>query len=81
MEQDIITTLRSRSKFNAIVSLIRWKELTGGDVKFESDLLISTVTYPLAKITSRQTEKENDEREFVSYPELAFIGFTQKSHG
>lgn len=32
-----------------IDKIIRWKELTGCEVKFNSDLLISTVTYPLAK--------------------------------
>ena len=39
-----------------IDKIIKWKELTGGDVKFESDLLISTVTYPLTKFNSRQFE-------------------------
>ena len=44
-----------------IDKIIKWKELTGGDVKFESDLLISTVTYPLAKVNSRQTEPAGGE--------------------
>ncbi len=38
-----------------IDKIIKWKELTGSDVKFESDLLISTVTYPLAKMNSRHS--------------------------
>lgn len=47
-----------------IDKIIKWKELTGSEVKFESDLLISTVTYPLAKSNSRQNSQisgENDE--------------------
>jgi len=30
--------------------------LTGSEVKFESDLLISTVTYPLTKVNSRHVK-------------------------
>lgn len=56
--------------------LIRWKELTGKDVIFESDVLIATVTYPLsANVLSRQEEtggvingviKSEDERIVLS---------------
>ena len=35
-------------------------------MKFESDLLISTVTYPLAKIDSRQLDYANGENEEIN---------------
>lgn len=44
-----------------IDKIIKWKELTGGEVKFESDLLISTVTYPLAKVNSLQIKHVSGE--------------------
>ena len=44
-----------------IDKIIKWKELTGSEVKFESDLLISTVTYPLSKNNSRQIDNVGDE--------------------
>ncbi len=43
------------------LEIIRWKELTGYDVKFESDLLISTLIYPLAKSNTRQANIPNGE--------------------
>jgi len=61
-----------------IDKIIKWKELTGGEVRFESDLLISTVTYPLAKIKSRQAEntggenngENNDEKKLIEQIKL-----------
>jgi len=44
-----------------IDKILKWKELTGAEVKFESDLLISTVTYPLAKTNSRHAENKYGE--------------------
>lgn len=59
-----------------IDKILRWKELTGKDVIFESDILIATVTYPLsANVLSRQEEtggvingviKSDDERIVLS---------------
>lgn len=59
-----------------IDKILRWKELTGKDVIFESDILIATVTYPLsANVLSRQEEtggvingviKSEDERIVLS---------------
>lgn len=59
-----------------IDKILRWKELTGKDVIFESDILIATVTYPLsANVLSRQEEpggvingviKSGDERIVLS---------------
>lgn len=61
-----------------IDKIIKWKELTGCDVKFESDLLISTVTYPLNKVNSRQSEhldgenngENNDENRLIEQIKL-----------
>ncbi len=44
-----------------IDKIIKWEELTGNEVTFESDLLISTVTYPFAKEKSRHAESSNGE--------------------
>ncbi len=44
-----------------IDKIIRWKELTGYDVNFDSDLLISTLTYPLAKSNTRQANISSGE--------------------
>lgn len=59
-----------------IDKIVKWKELTGKDVIFESDILIATVTYPLsANVLSRQEEtgsvingviKSDDERIVLS---------------
>ncbi len=49
-----------------IDKIVKWKELAGGDVKFESDLLISTVTYPLAKANSRRTEQPKGESDEIN---------------
>ncbi len=57
-----------------IDKIIKWKELTGGDVKFENDLLISTVTYPLPKVNSRHYDhtfgenngENNDENKLIA---------------
>lgn len=59
-----------------IDKILKWKELTGKDVIFESDILIATVTYPLsANVLSRQEEtgsvingviKSDDERIVLS---------------
>ncbi len=53
-----------------IDKIIKWKELTGSEVKFESDLLISTVTYPLTKVNSRQSEKTKDEIKYEINDEI-----------
>lgn len=45
-----------------IDKIIKWKELTDSNVKFESDLLISTVAYPLAKANSRHSEYLSGEK-------------------
>lgn len=45
-----------------IDKILSWKKLTGKAVTFESDMLISTITYPLASTKdSRQRGKNNGE--------------------
>lgn len=39
-----------------IDKILRWKDLTGNAVVFNSDALISTLTYPLKTDSSRQNE-------------------------
>lgn len=44
-----------------IDKILKWRNLTGNIVTFNSDMLISTVTYPLASSNSRQIDEKNGE--------------------
>ena len=74
-----------------IEKISRWKNLTGKAVSFHSDLLVSTVEYPLCKSNSRQVGENNGENNgekkiildairennFISQPKLAELtGFS-----
>ena len=67
-----------------IEKILRWKELTGKPVSFRSDLLISTVEYPLSKAATRNNGENNGENNdkkviieairenaFITQPKLA----------
>lgn len=49
----------SENAVYGIGKIIKWKDLTGGIIKSESDLLISILTYMLAKANFRQESSVN----------------------
>ena len=74
-----------------IEKISRWESLTGNAVTFHSDLLVSTVEYPLSQFNSRQFGENNGENNgekkiildairennFISQPKLAELtGFS-----
>ena len=45
-----------------IEKIVRWEDLTGNAVTFHSDLLVSTVEYPLPKPNAHKTGEKNGEK-------------------
>ena len=79
-----------RIEFFICVKILRWERLTGKPVIFHSDLLVSTVEYPLSRQLGKNGENNGKLGEniileairkdvFISQPKLAELtGFSQR---
>ena len=83
-----------RIEFFICVKILRWERLTGKPVIFHSDLLVSTVEYPLSRQLGKNGENNGENNGklgeniileaiikdvFISQPKLAELtGFSQR---